>query len=239
VRHIRLETCGSTNDEAKRRLGEGLVPPFLVSTAEQTAGRGREGRSWSQPRGNFAGSFALRPEPPLADAPGLASLLSGLAVTGALQTYGASEAALEVKWPNDVLLGERKVAGILSEMLEVEGRRVFLIGIGVNLAHPPREARFPAAAAFPPGQAPEEEAFGDRLGEALQELFGFTQRSGTAALLGRYRAKAWRIGQRLTVGSGPAALTGVFEDVDEHGRLLLRMADGALRTISAGDVAHG
>ncbi|MCQ8184289.1 biotin--[acetyl-CoA-carboxylase] ligase [Parvularcula maris] len=239
MRHLRLASCGSTNDEAKRRLGEGLVPPFLVSTAEQTAGRGREGRSWSHPKGNFAGSFALTPPQLLKDEPGLASLLSGLSVIEALQHFGASEADLQVKWPNDVLLAERKVAGILAEMVSKSEEIAFVIGIGVNLVQPPREARFPAAAVFSKDSAPDEAAFGDMLAEKLLQSMAFAQENGSAALRSRFKARAWRIGQSIAIGSGQGAASGLFEDIDPHGRILLRLADGSFRTISAGDVSHG
>jgi BirA family biotin operon repressor/biotin-[acetyl-CoA-carboxylase] ligase len=239
VRHIRLSSCGSTNDEAELMLEGGQLPPFLVSTAEQTNGRGREGRSWSQPRGNFAGTFAMAAPRPLAESPGAASLAGGLAVLAALQAFGVAEQDLQIKWPNDVLLRERKVSGILAKMHTGPRREpLMLIGIGVNLAQPPREARFPAAAVFEPGGGPNETMFGDRLGVELLALFRLAEAEGTAAIMNLFRGKAWRLGQEIAVTPGGEQLTGVFENVDEHGHMLLRTPKGELRTISAGDTAR-
>lgn len=237
MRHERLASCGSTNDEVRRAFTEGAAFPLLISAEEQTAGRGREGRPWAQLRGNFAGSFLIEATRALLGAPGAVSLLSGLAIRDALIGFGASAADLALKWPNDVLLKERKVAGVLAEMVEDDTRRAFIIGIGVNLREAPSETMFPAAAVFG-AAAPDPKLFGDRLGEALLHWVKGAEDKGTPLIFDAWRQHAWRLGEPLALRHGEGATEGIFEDIDAHGRVLLRLPSGELRTIAAGDAAH-
>lgn len=237
MRHERLATCASTNDEARAAFEAGAPLPLLVSAAEQTAGRGRQGRSWSHAPANFAGSFVIEASPRLVETPGAVAFLAGLAVTDALATYGISRHDLRLKWPNDVLYRERKVAGVLSEFVEALGRRAFIVGIGVNLAEAPGETRFPAAAAFSE-HPPEPARFAESLAAAVEAWTNAAAREGPGRILAAWRSQAWRLGQPLAVrGQGPEPAEGIFEDIDDRGHLLLRLPCGTLRRVAAGDIA--
>ncbi len=235
--HHRLASCSSTNDEARRAFEEGAALPLLISAEEQTAGRGRQGRSWSQLQGNFAGSFLIEGTRALVQNPGVLSLLAGLAVRDALIANGAQGSELTLKWPNDVLRQERKVAGILAEFLEDSHRRAFIIGIGVNLAKAPDDTPFPAARAFD-NVSPGPAAFGDELGSTLLGWVRFAEKDGSEAVLTRWRDHGWRLGEPLAVRTGETVTEGIFEDIDNQGHIVLRLPEGGLRTISAGDAVR-
>ena len=213
--------------------------PLLISAAEQTAGRGRDGRSWSHDRRNFAGSLLISASPAMLAAPGAVSLLAGLAIRDALVASGADMRRLALKWPNDVLMDDRKVAGVLAEMLSEGDQRAVVIGAGVNLARPPQDARFPAAAVFDPKTAPDPKAFGDQLAKAFERWIDQLAHRGAAFVLDAWRASAWRLGQKLTIGSGEGAISGLFRDIDPLGRVILRLPNGEDRLFSAGDASHG
>jgi len=239
MRHIRLEQCGSTNDEASGLFDQGETGPFLISTRDQVAGRGRDGRKWSHDPRNFAGSFLLPATDQMRSAPGALSLLAGLAVRDALIAASVDPAALRLKWPNDVLLNHQKVGGILAELVSDRERFGLIIGIGVNLTKPPNEARFPARAVFDAASAPSPQHFGDNLGEQLERWLNRLTEQGTAWVLDAWRATAWRSGEKLTVRSGEHAVSGLFRDIDDQGRLILALPSGQTRVFSAGDASHG
>ena len=129
-----LSETGSTNADLKARLlaGEPLAEGFWLVARRQTAGRGREGRTWFDGAGNFMGSTLVRPGPGDPPAPSLA-LVAGLAVREAVVAYLPDASAAVLKWPNDLLVGGAKIAGMLLEGVE----RVIVAGIGVNLATAP------------------------------------------------------------------------------------------------------
>ncbi|MEM6913589.1 MAG: biotin--[acetyl-CoA-carboxylase] ligase, partial [Pseudomonadota bacterium] len=144
MEHRRLEETGSTNNDAHAAFVAGAPRPLLISAGLQTAGIGRHGRTWAHDRHNFAGSFLVDAKRHARETPGAVALLSSLAVRDTLIEHGADASALALKWPNDVLFAEEKVAGILSSFVQGAHDSALIIGIGVNLATPPQETVFPA-----------------------------------------------------------------------------------------------
>ncbi|MEE4208268.1 MAG: biotin--[acetyl-CoA-carboxylase] ligase, partial [Parvularcula sp.] len=220
MRHIRLGETPSTNDDARRAFDNGEALPCLFSARRQTSGRGRGARAWFHHPGNFAGTYLFEARPPLRAEPGLVSLLSSLAVRDSLIAEGMAPESLALKWPNDVLFAERKVAGILAEYLHDGSRHAFAIGIGVNLAAAPSDTTFPAASLFSEAQAPDPAGYGERLGARLLHWVGVAEGEGGAQeVFHAWQAAAWRFGDRVTVrGEGGGDLRGVFTALDEHGR---------------------
>lgn len=238
MEHRRLRETGSTNDDVQAAFAAGEARPLLISAGLQTAGKGRHGRPWSHHTSNFAGSFLVDAGREAREVPGAVALLAGLAVRDALIDEGADAGALELKWPNDVLMSGEKVAGILSSFLQQGSESALVIGIGVNLASPPGATVFPARAVFPRDQSPDPKVFGDRLGARLLGLLQALEDKGSWAILEAWRAHAWRLGEEITIRRDEReGLTGRFEDIDREGRLLLRRDDGTLDTIAAGDAA--
>ncbi|MEZ5725018.1 MAG: biotin--[acetyl-CoA-carboxylase] ligase [Paracoccaceae bacterium] len=237
ARHI-LPRSPSTNAEALRMAPQ-LSGPAWILTHDQYQGRGRRGRNWSMPAGNFAASLALRPT----GSPGevaLYSFVACLALYDALAAAAGPVARLALKWPNDVLLNGGKVAGILLESQGQGGAvSALAIGIGVNLAEaPPAE---PGAAFVPVslrgetaiGIAPED--FLDLLAPAFAHWESRLKAEGFAPLRQAYLARAARLGETIIARTGTAEWSGRFEGIDDGGALILVSASGR-QLIPAADV---
>jgi len=223
---------GSTNADLAKRLSGGEYLPegrWLVAD-RQTAGKGRLGRVWDDGAGNFMGSTVVRIAP--ADpAPATLALLTGLAVHEALSTF-VSE-GLQLKWPNDLLLDDGKVAGILLEM--VSG--VVIVGIGVNLAHAPDVPGRKVVALSDCGKDVSRDDFAGALAAAFDIELQRWRSVGLAPLLRRWQSAAHPVGTSLrVVPPGEDAVEGTFAGLAEDGNLRLALSDGAIRTIHAGDV---
>lgn len=195
---------------------------------EQSAGKGRQGRTWISPEGNFAGSTIVRLRPGDPSAPTL-SLAAGLALAEAIDVAIPAQ-ALMLKWPNDLMLLGKKVAGIL---LERSGDRV-AIGFGVNLANAP---------ALPDRQAANlsgkvtPQAFAPLLAASFARLLGLWRSSESSALVRAWQERAHPLGTALTVHvSRDEVIGGRFAGLDADGALLLTLDDGSTKVIRAADV---
>lgn len=233
-----LPRCGSTNDEAAAWARQGAPAGALVLAEAQERGRGRLGRSWYSPPGeSLYLSVVLRPPLSLEKLPPL-TLAAGVAVAEAVAGCGV---ATELKWPNDVLAGGRKLAGILAETSCVGGRLEHLImGIGVNLN----------AARFPPdlergatslrlergGAAVDRNQFTAELCLRLEAWHDRFVAHGAAEVARAWRAHARSFGRSLTVISGSQTVSGVAEALTDEGALLLRADDGSVVTVNAGEI---
>jgi len=234
---LALEEIDSTNEEARRRARAGEQGPLWIIAARQTAGRGRRGRVWVAPPGNLSATLLLRPERSAADCAQL-SFAAALAVADmlSLQT-GAHE--IRLKWPNDVLVDGRKIAGILLESESTPtGLAAYLaVGVGVNLAAYPDDTEHLATALAALGlvaPAPKD-ALGD-LAAAFVKWYEAWRGEGFAALRAAWLSRAFGLGTRIRVRLASGEIIGVFRDIDETGALVLGLPGGVTRTIAAGDV---
>ncbi len=233
-----LDTVDSTLDAAKLRLEAGSDAPFVIAAREQTKGRGRAGRVWKSTPGNLAVTFHQPFEGSHQEAARLSFTVS-LAVRDVLKNL-APEAEVRIKWPNDVLLNQRKVCGILLENLggTQNNSLRLLIGIGVNLANHPDAAgsNWPATSiAAETGKTPAFETALSLLVEAVNRRILIEQASGFSSTRREWLASAARLGQSITVRLPGRELHGLFQDIDETGALVLETAAG-IRKITAGDV---
>ena len=235
---VLLDAVDSTNAEAMRRLPQ-LEGPCWILARRQTAGRGRRGRPWSDPDGNFAASLALRPgmDPQRA---ALLSFVASLALHESLGDLTAQPSALAIKWPNDLLAGRGKVAGILLEAAGTAGRAdQLVIGIGVNLARAPAVVSAEAIPAVSlvaaTGVWLRPETLLDRLAPAFDAWHRRLLAEGFAPLREAWLARAAGLGGPVTARTGREAVHGTFETIDESGALVLR-TDAARRIIPAADV---
>ncbi len=225
---------GSTNADLIARLAAGERVPegtWLVAD-RQTAGRGRQGRAWLDAPGNFMGSTVVHLGPQDPAASGL-SFVAALAVYEAVLSRLAGPRELQLKWPNDVMLGDAKFCGLL---LERHGDSA-VIGIGVNLADAPLLAERRTRALSHYGPAPDRDAFARELAARFDLELGRWRQYGLEPLLNRWKAAAHLPGAKLTVhNSGGQALSGSYEGLEPDGALRLRLEDGSQRVIHAGDV---
>jgi BirA family biotin operon repressor/biotin-[acetyl-CoA-carboxylase] ligase len=236
-RLISLDSVGSTNDEARRLAAAGAEDGTLVWAREQSSGRGRRGRVWASPAGNLYLSLVLRPD----CAPGEAAQLSFVAALAVGATCGGLVPPLvdlHYKWPNDVLLGGRKVSGILLESeSDPAGRLAWLVlGVGINVAGAPEGTEFPATSL-------RDEGAGDLPVEPVLEAFArhflaWTDRwlaDGFAPVRAGWKRRAWRLGEEIRARLSNEELRGRFDDLDETGALVLETAAGR-RRVTAGEV---
>ena len=230
-RLIVRESCDSTNAEAAR-LAPDLDRPTWILAHAQTGARGRQGRAWKMPAGNFAATLVMRPTGTAGWA-ALRSFMAANAVFEALAMH-VQRGRLSLKWPNDVLLDNGKVAGILLESASRGDQIDWLaIGIGINLASAPEGVQ---DAAFPPvalDAAIDPERF-------LTTLAGFyaTQEDILTQLGFDPIREAWlrhaaRLGEVITARTGREDIVGRFETVDEAGRLVLSTPRGERRVPAA------
>ncbi len=219
-----LDSVDSTMAEARRQSGALTQPTWIMALA-QTAARGRRGRVWHTPTGNFAATLVFAPNC-TAQMGALRSFVAANALFDALAEF-VDGATLSLKWPNDVLLNGGKVAGIL---LESSGRGRDLdwlsIGIGVNLARAPTDL---ADAAFAPvslNGAVTPDAFLDVLAVHYAAQENDYVQHGFAPTRDRWLSRAARLGQEITARTMTDEITGSFETIDADGNLVLLTPEG-------------
>lgn len=228
------QSTGSTMDDAAKWARDGADEGAVVVAETQTASRGRMGRRWVSDSGNLYFSVLFRPE---AGALPLLSPLAGVAVARAIRQVAGLYPS--IKWPNDIMIDGRKVAGILAESA-LSGPRVqhAVVGIGVNVALDVSADLEIAATATSLNHASGSEI--DRA-ELLRRILQHMDALYLDLGRGRSPIAEWRrwldtLGQRVTVTHHGANDTGLAEDIDEHGNLLLRADTGELLTLAAGDI---
>jgi BirA family transcriptional regulator, biotin operon repressor / biotin---[acetyl-CoA-carboxylase] ligase len=225
----------STNTYAAELARQGAPEGTLVTTDDQTAGRGRVGRAWkSLPGQQLVMSLVLRPAFP----PHFLVMASALGVAEAIEEVAGLHA--DIKWPNDVQITTRKVSGILIETSP--GYAVLGIGVNVNgsLAGDPELGARATTLADAVGHTIARETLAAALLRRLDALTLPLTQGGMparAALRAAWRARLTTRGQRITIAQQATLLSGVAEDVDTDGALLLRLDDGALRAVTWGDVS--
>jgi BirA family biotin operon repressor/biotin-[acetyl-CoA-carboxylase] ligase len=246
---------GSTNDEAWAALAVDAPDGTIVVADAQTRGRGRAGRSWHTAPGKALALSVLLHQGCDRRSRSLLPLAAGLAVAQALETLGAAPA---LKWPNDVLLGGRKVAGVLCESRRIQpapgdstsppgrlaapalARDAAVVGVGVNVAQdagdfPPEIAETATSLALA-GIATDRESVAAAFLDALELLWAGLQAGARAELLAAWSARADFWGRTVTVRAPAGVLRGVARTLDPDGALVLVLEDGTETVVLAGDL---
>lgn len=235
-----LDTVDSTNAEALRRVGAGERGPLWITAEHQTAGRGRSGRKWQSTYGNLFASLLVTLNCPLSLAQQL-SLLAGVATIDALRLAmgGGTPSQLRLKWPNDVMIGNDKVGGILIESTGplAGGAVVAVIGIGLNLVKAPEDATRPATSLANHNACVDRMPFLALLARTMQD-WQKTWRDGESFDLVR---SAWlergpSPGTGMSVHAGVGHCHGRFVGLDVDGALLLQDGDDKVQRFTFGDV---
>jgi BirA family biotin operon repressor/biotin-[acetyl-CoA-carboxylase] ligase len=227
----RCDSIDSTNEEARRLAASGERGPLWIVAREQTAGRGRRGRAWVSQAGNLFATMLVSASSSVFAELGFAA---GLAAGEVVARY-APFAGVALKWPNDVLLGGKKVAGILLEGL---GGDRLGIGIGINLVHHPEGTEFPATSLrVITGRVPDAEEALVILATSMAAWYEVWRAQGFAkGLRGAWIERAAGLRQDIRARLDGGEMRGVFEGLDEDGALLLRRQDGGLERVTAADV---
>ncbi len=239
----RLPTVDSTNAEAMRRAMAGERGPLWIVADEQTAGRGRAGRSWSSQRGNLQASLLLTFAAPAAKAYQLA-LVTGVATFDAIGTaMGTTPKGLRLKWPNDIMIDGAKAGGILIESSTLvskgtePGGLAAVIGIGMNVASAPHVPDRPTTYLSACGEAPEPEALLAALADSTAHwLAVWDEGRGFAAVREAWLNRAHPIGERMSINTGSERVSGAFVGLDADGALILQ-TEGETRRFTFGDVS--
>jgi BirA family biotin operon repressor/biotin-[acetyl-CoA-carboxylase] ligase len=234
--HRYFPQIGSTNDVAASWAMAGAPDGAVVLADEQTAGRGRYDRIWmAAPASSLLMSVILRPEIAPEYLPRV-TLMGAVALAEVLGAWGLMPG---IKWPNDVLLEGRKVSGILAEGVWATDRlEAVVLGIGVNVRRDALSASDAVAwnaitVEEALGQAPDRAAL---LGDLLAAVDRWRAELDSAALLTAWRRYSVTLGQQIVVRSDVSTYTGLAEDIDPQGALLLRLEDGRIHRVLAGDV---
>jgi biotin-[acetyl-CoA-carboxylase] ligase BirA-like protein len=232
---------GSTNDWAKELAKLGAEEGTVAVAEVQTAGRGRLGREWISPKGGLWFSVVLRPAQLPSETARLV-FVAGLAVVEVLRkTY---DLKAEIKWPNDVLVNGRKVCGILCEMnTAAKNVRFVVVGVGVNV-------NFDVEKVFPGSLKSTTTSLKDELGqtvhveelfkallESLEKAYDLCNEDGFAAVLDKWRQYAGFLGKKVKIADEKETISGLAQDVDDEGALVLRLGDGMIKRILVGDVS--
>ncbi|MBS1843774.1 MAG: biotin--[acetyl-CoA-carboxylase] ligase [Actinobacteria bacterium] len=234
--HRHFRQVGSTNTVARELAAGGAPHGTVVTAAEQTAGRGRQGRTWTAPPDSaLLYSAVVRPiEPRHAVLP----LAVALAVCETAEVL-RPEIECQVKWPNDIHLEGRKLAGILIEARPQDGWAVLGVGLNLSIAEFPEELRdraislFGAAPAVPYGvQGAIRNSWAEVAAGTLSERLGVWLDTDAQLVLGAWRVRDALFGREVSWEKG----TGIADGVDDRGFLLVRLADGDRVALGAGDV---
>jgi len=244
-RLVAFDQLGSTNGEALARARAGECGPIWFVTSEQTAGRGRRHRPWIAPRGNLASSIleVIEVSPALAATLGFAA---GLALEAALrkvspQSAGSDDMNFALKWPNDVLAGHKKLAGILLEAEAVaDNRLAVVVGIGTNVVAAPDGTPTPATSLKALGVDVGAEQLFTALSDSWAEFRGIWDNGrGFGEVRLKWLEHAAGLGHPVSILSGGSTVTGTFDTIDEAGCMIVRTPVGRPVAISAGDVYFG
>jgi BirA family biotin operon repressor/biotin-[acetyl-CoA-carboxylase] ligase len=244
-----FDQIGSTNAEAMSRARDGERGPMWFVTSEQTSGRGRRHRPWIAPRGNLASSIleVIDVLPAVAATLGFAAglaleaALQKVSVGASLRAAGLDDMKFSLKWPNDVLAGREKLAGILLEAETVAGGGLgVVVGIGTNVITAPEGTPTPATSLAALGvHAGAEELFAVLSDQWAEFRAIWDQGRGFGEIRRLWLERAAGLGQRVAIHTGGSIVEGTFDTVDEQGCMIVRTSDGKRVPISAGDVYFG
>jgi BirA family biotin operon repressor/biotin-[acetyl-CoA-carboxylase] ligase len=230
----------STNAEARRRAEAGEAGPVWITARTQTAGRGRRGRAWSTDEGDLAATLLMTTEVPAAEAAQV-SFLAALAAAELVDTCLGPGGA-QLKWPNDVLVYGKKAIGILVESGARPDKTLWLaVGVGVNLARHPTDVERPATsfAEHVVGRPPEPRQALEILAARFEHWRAVWAAEGFPAIARAWTERAYGLGQACEARLPNRTVNGVAEGMEPDGALRLRLADGTVERITAGDVFFG
>jgi BirA family biotin operon repressor/biotin-[acetyl-CoA-carboxylase] ligase len=230
---------GSTNDEAKALLQKGAGEGTVVRATRQTAGRGRRGRRWISEPGNLYFSLILAPKCLLSHASQL-SFVMAVAVGEAILSFLKSPEILSYKWPNDLLLDKKKVAGILIETDSEAGQLAerCVVGIGLNLTSIPDHPAYPVTALNDHAKSTliPDVLFTELL-EKIKNYYGVWNQEGFEPIREKWLRRAHSLGQDVTITVGDQKLSGCFKGLSQEGALLLEEENGDFHMLMSAEVS--
>lgn len=235
---LSFDTLDSTNEEAKRLARGGGCHGAVIWARQQTGGKGRLGRQWISSEGNLFVSVLLQPEKPVAELAQL-SFVAAVSVIGALSDMFPESSRLSCKWPNDILLDDRKLCGILLESFETpEGKGPWVVvGVGVNVESFPQSTEFPATCLKEAGvELISAKIILSRFIHHFIESYNIWNAKGFAPIRKKWQSAAWGVGEKLVARLPDGNIEGIFQGIDTGGSLQLKLKSGKVQLVHAGDV---
>ena len=234
---LRFDNVSSTNDVARELAAQGAIEGTCIVAQEQTAGRGRHGRSWSSSEGGLYISLVLRPQIKAAES-AIITLAAAVAVVETLELDFGLHA--DIKWPNDVLASSRKICGILVESA-VEGERLqyAVMGIGVNLSQerlPNEIANTATSLLIETGRRIAPEEFATRLLDRLDHWYRISIDEPAQAIDRWEQLSSFARGCKVQIESSGGLIEGVTRGLSRTGALIVELSDGAITEIVSGEV---
>ena len=235
---MRFDVIESTNDEALRQAKLGVSEGYCVVADKQIAGRGRKGRKWHSEEGGLYFSIVLRPSIGPRYLPVL-TLVCAIAVYETVRQFCRTDP--DIKWPNDILVSGKKISGILAETCETEKGTAVVVGIGINMEikNMPDEVRNSATSILDETDEPadKEKVLRTLSGFLTEGYANFKSPSDVEKVLGEWsKRSSYANGRKVSVRKGKETLKGITAGLDKNGSLLVKMADGQLKTVTAGDI---
>ncbi len=228
-----IRSVESTQDIVKEYAAKDEPEGFVVHAMEQTKGKGRHGKVWHSPVGNLYLSILLRPEC-LADEAGQLSFVSALAVASALDTYLPAERVKTLKWPNDIFVDGKKIAGILIETSLVRGRvESVVVGVGLNVSAPPPDA---ASLDEMNGRENSIEGLRDNVLDSFARQYKLWRTRGFDPVRKAWSREAHGLNQPIIACLPDSEINGIFRGIDEQGWLIMEDRSGNERHIKAGQI---
>lgn len=229
----------STNLEAHRLIDRGINENLVIVAKSQKEGRGRHGRHWDSPEGNLYFSILLKSGAKISDLSQF-TFVSSLSMANALFDFLGKDADIKLKWPNDILLTDKKISGILLESvsnIEYNTTSWLIIGIGVNLKLHPQGLQYPVTSL-------KAEGYEDILPELLLNKFmqhfyincNLLHKEGFMNLRNKWLEYAWRLGESFTCNLKGKSVSGIFAGINENGEFLLKSKDGIINHVNSGEV---
>lgn len=240
-RHVSLVDTESTNLECFSYARAGDAGNLWVTAQQQSSGKGRRGRVWVSEAGNLYASLLLIDPAPIEKSSSL-PLVAALAVYRAISNILPDCAEpIQIKWPNDLLIGLKKTSGILIEAQFLpDGRRAVVIGIGINISHKPNNTAYPVSMLNDYDTHLTTESVFNQLMRTMSETLNQWQASDNLpSIMHDWRKAAYGIGTMITVNLSNRSIQGLFIGIDDDGFLMLDEGDGVIRSITAGDVFFG
>ena len=233
---VALESVDSTNSEVTRRADQGAREGLLVWARRQTDGRGRQGRQWESPDGNLFCSLLLMPEVEPVAATEL-GFVTGVAVRECVDGLVPPGRDVSCKWPNDVLVEGRKIAGVLLEAAALKRSIRVVVGVGINLVSHPERTPYPSSDLQTEGAGRVDPAYVlVRLASALLKWRDVWLEQGFGPVRDAWLNHAAGLGETIEVRLPGRTLSGIFRSLDARGTLQLCDDTGQVHTVTAGDV---
>ena len=235
---LSFESIDSTNEEAKRIAANGGSHGAVIWAKEQTAGRGRGDREWQSLPGNLFVSVLLRPGCDLEAIPQL-SYVAALAAHHTIEDVLDEDTEIALKWPNDVLVNGKKVAGILLESFNVPGddERWVAVGLGMNIEASPGDVRFPATSLVEEGvEIVSAKIILSRYVHCFVENYNAWSRRGFSSIRRQWTQSAWALKERVRISLPNEEIEGEFKGLDMDGGLVLQLSSKEKCTLHAGDM---